>query len=156
MEDDRRIDAPLMRTGAGVLGNIGGQVAQMSVPVGGLLGRTAGVLGKTAAPYLAAGARGGSFAAIQPMGVGENRGWEAGKGALLAAGGQGVANLTAGAARGAVSRMEPSARQLAEKASDMGIRVGMPQLSQNPMVRTVASQLDRLPFSGASKRSANN
>lgn len=62
VEQDRVIDAPLMRTGGGVLGNIAGQAAQMSLPVG-RLSNAAGLLGKGAAPYVGAATRGAAFTA---------------------------------------------------------------------------------------------
>jgi hypothetical protein len=52
--------------------------------------------------------------------------------------------------------MEPVAAQLAQKAEGYGIDLGLPALSDNPLVRTVASQMERLPFSGATKRAKAN
>jgi hypothetical protein len=52
--------------------------------------------------------------------------------------------------------MEPAAANLARKAESYGLNLGLPALSDNPLVRTAASQMERLPFSGATKRARAN
>jgi hypothetical protein len=147
-------DAPLMDTGAGMGGNIGGQVAQMLVPVGGEA-KGAALLGK-AAPYVASGLRAAGLQAAQPMVTGQNRGMEALKSGLLGVAGQGLNTAGAAAGRGLISRLEPVSRDLAQHASDLGMKLGIGQLSDNPLVRTVTSQMERLPFSGSTSRAKAN
>jgi hypothetical protein len=147
-------DAPLMASGAGMAGNIGGQIDQMLVPVGGEA-KAASLLGK-AAPYVASAARAASFQAAQPMVTGQDRSTEAGKAGLFGAGGALLNKAGAEAGKGVISRMEPMARDLAQGASDLGMKLGLGQLSDNPLVRTVASQMERLPFSGATSRAKAN
>jgi hypothetical protein len=156
VEEDRRIDAPLMRTGGGVLGNVSGQIAQTSIPLGRLGQVGSRAIPRGAVPYVSAAGRGGAFSATQPVGVGESRAENTAQGAALGAGGQAVASGTKALSAGAASRMDAASKALALKADQMGIRLGVPQLSENPMVRTVASQLERLPFSGAGGRGKSN
>jgi len=155
-DETRRLDAPLMHTGGGFIGNVAGQATQMAVPVpAGVAMKGASMLGRLA-PYAGAAARAGLFSAEQGVGTGESRLANGTKGAALGVAGQGVANAASAVARGAISRMEPVAAALAQKAEGYGIKLGLPSLSDNPLVRTAASQMERLPFSGAGKRAAAN
>lgn len=151
----RRLDEPLMH-GAGLAGNIVGQTAQIAIPVpAGVAAKGASLLGR-AAPYAGAAARSGLFSAAQGTVGNESRLANGGLGALAGAGGQAINAAGAGLARGAISRMEPAAANLARKAEGYGLNLGLPALSDNPLVRTVASQMERLPFSGATKRARAN
>lgn len=80
VEEDRKLDAPLMRTGGGVLGNVGGQITQMAVParIPGM-----GAVPSAARPFVDSAVRAGAFRATQPMGVGENRALAAAQDAAL-------------------------------------------------------------------------
>lgn len=154
VDETRRLEAPLMDTGAGTVGMIGGQVAQMAIPVGGGV-RAASYLGR-AAPYAAAAARAGGLAALQPMATGQDRATETAKAAAMGAAGQGVAAAGGALARGAVSRLDSASAGLARAAEGYGIKLGLPNLTQNPLARTAMSQMERLPFSGASSRANAN
>lgn len=154
IERQRQLDAPLMADGAGMVGNIAGQAAQMAIPVGGAA-RMASIAGR-AAPYVGAATRAGVFGGAQGVGMGETRAGNAGTSAAFGAAGQGVASAAGGLARGIASRMAPADRALLQTADDAGLRFGAGQVSQNPLVRTMASQMDRLPFSGAGKRAGQN
>lgn len=156
IDEDRRLDAPLMATGGGLVGNIAGQAAQIAVPIPGAAAIKATSWAGKAAPLVGSAARAGGFAATQGVGTGETRAGNAGEGALWGAGGQVVASGLSSAARGVASRMEPVAAALARYADSMGFRLGLPQLSENPVVRTIASQMERMPFSGAGSRNAGN
>src|SRR5690606_14647329 len=152
----REQDAPLMDTGAGLAGNIVGQTAQIAAPIpGGVAAKGASMLGR-AAPYAGAAGRAAVFSGAQGTVGDESRLGNAAVGAAAGAAGQGLASGGSALARGAVSRLEAPARRLAQQADQVGIRLGLPNLSENPLVRTVASQMDRLPFSGASKRNKAN
>lgn len=150
----RRLDAPLMDTGAGLAGNVIGQVAQMAVPLGG--GARAAAMFGRAAPYAGAATRGALFGGAQGTVDGESRTDNAVVGGLAGLVGQGIASGSGAVARGAVRRLEAPAQRLAEMADSVGIRLGLPQLSENQFIRTVANQLERLPFSGATKRNRAN
>ena len=150
VDERRRLDADLMDTGAGLTGNIAGQVGQLFIPAG-AAAKSLSYAGKGAG-LLRAAAASGAFSATQPVGTGESRAQNVAIGAALGAGGEKLATGVGALARGAKSRLDPVARQLADKAEQYGIKLGVPDLSQNPLVRTVASQMERLPFSGATAR----
>ena len=154
VDEDRQIDEPLMRTAGGNLGYVGGQAAAMAIPLGSA-GRVLGMAGK-AAPYIASAGRSAAFAGTQPVGTGETLAGNMAEAGAAGVVGQGIAHGTGAAARGAVSRMEPVARGLAQKADQLGLHLGMGQISDNPLVRTAVSQMERLPFSGASARNRAN
>lgn len=141
----RARDEALMNSGWGLAGNIGGQALQMAVPLGSG-GKVASVLGR-AAPYVNAGLRGAAFAGLQGTVGDESRAQNAAVGGLLGAAGQGAADLVGRAARGV--DMDAVTRGLLGKADEIGLRLNAGQLTENPMLRTVVSQMERLPFSGA-------
>lgn len=146
-----RIEAPLMSDGWGMAGSIAGQTAQIMAPVGG----AATALGR-AAPYAAAAGRAGAFSALQPMQEGQSRLVEGGKGATLGLAGQGIASGVGALAQGGRRALEPGIAGLINKAEDFGIKLGAGQVSQNPLIRTMVSQMERLPFSGAGTRARAN
>jgi hypothetical protein len=150
---DATQDAPLMR-GAGLAGDVVGQIAQMAVPVGGEA-KAASLLGR-AAPIVAGAAKAAAFQGLQPLQTGQNRAV-----GMLEAGGAGAAGAALGKAAAAAKTgltplLDPVAQRLAQKATSLGMRLSPGQLSDNPLVRTAASQLERLPFSGATARNKAN
>lgn len=156
IEQRRAQDAPLMESGAGMAGNIVGQGLQMAVPVpAGAALKATSWAGK-AAPYVGAAARAGVFGGAQGVAGGESRLTNAGQGAALGIAGQGIASSAGALGRGAIQRADPYTAQLADKAKQFGIKLGVPNISENPLVRTVASQMERLPFSGAGGRFRGN
>lgn len=144
----RERDAPLMDTGAGLTGNIAGQIAQLSIPTG----NQVTIPGK----MLAAAAQGAGFAGIQPVGTEDSRAGNMLAGGALGAVGQGIASGGSRLAQGMVSRLDDTSRGLAQTADDIGMRLSAGELSRNPGVRNIASQLGRLPFSGERARAAAN
>jgi hypothetical protein len=156
VQRDRELDAPLMATGAGQVGNIVGQGLQMAVPVPAAAALKATSWAGKGAPYLAAATRAGIFGALQPAANGESRAGRAAQSAMLGVAGQGIASASGALARGAARRLDPYARNLAGKAQQLGIKLGVPSMSENPLIRTAASQMERLPFSGAGKRFRQN
>jgi hypothetical protein len=165
-----------MSTGGGMLGNIGGQVAQMALP-GSMLGKVGAVanagnkltqlaqgtgmlanVAKVATnPIAQAAAGGASFAATQPVLSDETRGGNMLVSALGGAAGQGVASGVGALARPAKAALSPTLQALATKAEQMGIPVSAAQLSDSKFVQTLASTLEKLPFTGAQQsRNAQN
>lgn len=143
--DRRQLDAPLMDTGAGMAGNIAGQVAQMAIPVGS--GARLASLGGRAAPYIGAAGRAAAFASAQPIVQGENRATEALKSGALGVAGQGVASGLGRLGSGAIA--SKSAQDLMAAAERAGIRLTPAQLSDSSFMKTVSSALNRLPLTGA-------
>lgn len=139
IDEANQRDKALMGTGGGLVGNIGGQVAQVAIP---------GTAALKVLPKVAgAAASGGLFAASQPVQQGDTRLGNTAQGAAFGAGGQAVASgVSALAKRGAAS---PQVQALYEKARAAGIPVNMAQLSDSRFLKTLQSTLERLPLTGA-------
>lgn len=153
--ENAKLDASLMNTGAGITGNIGGQVAQMIVPGGAALKGAKAVGAVKSAPYLAAALSGGAYAASQPVVGDQSRAGNAAFGAAAGLGGQAVGAGLARVAKGASDTISPATKALFEKAKAAGIPVTAAQLSDSRFVKALASVVDRLPWSGAAKRQAS-
>jgi hypothetical protein len=136
-------DAPLMKTGAGMGGNVFGQILQMAAP-GAALGKVA-----AAAPYISSAAQAAGFAATQPVLEGDSRLQNAAVGGALGAAGQGVASLAGKGISALSSKVSPEVRALYDKAMQAGIPVNAAQLSDSRVMKTLQSTLERIPFTGA-------
>lgn len=153
VDERARLDKPLMETGAGLTGNILGQVGPMFVP-GAALGKVGAVKNLAAAvpklaPFVGAAASGGGFSAAQPVLSGDSRLENAGYGALTGAVGQGAAALAGKVASGAKDAISPQVRALAEEAERRGIPVSLAQLSDSGFLKQLQSVIEKLPFTGA-------
>lgn len=147
----RELDAPLMRTGAGQVGNITGQVAQAVVIPGG-----AAVRGATLAPKLAVAAgQGAVFAGSQPVADGESRGENVALGAGLGTVGQGVASGLGRIANGAKARMPEAVQTSIDLARRAGIPLNVSQVTDSLPIKAAAAASKWLPFSGAGKAARN-
>lgn len=73
IDEARRLDAPLLATGAGQLGNFAGNAAQVAIPAFGPLRATA--VGRALLPSTIAGntALGAAFGGLEPVATGESR-----------------------------------------------------------------------------------
>lgn len=145
----RRIDAPLMDTGAGVLGDISGQVGQVLTPLTDAA-KLVSYSGR-GAPLLKSALQQGAFGFTQPVASDQSRLQNGATAALFGLGGQMLTSGTGALAAGARSQLSKPLAQLAQKAEAFGIPLGVPQISNNSLLRTAASQMERLPFSGGRK-----
>lgn len=122
VDEARHLDAPLMKTGGGIAGNIVGNVA--ATVLGGRALQGAGALAKSqmlaragqavAAPagYRQAAATGAALAGAQPVATGDSRALNTAVGALGGAGGQAVAS---GVSRVISPRVAPGVRELMDE-----------------------------------------
>lgn len=146
-----RRDAPLMRTGPGAVGNVGGYVAQTLLPAG-----VASDIGTAAPkllgnPYVQDALVNGAMGLAAPVETGGSR---------LAQGGLGAAAGAAGRMfmEGARSLVGPAwqyakngVADLAQKAMDeYGIPLRASDVSPSPVLHGVQAGVDMLPFSGSS------
>lgn len=143
-------DEALAGSKGGLVGNIAGQVAQMAVPVG-AAAKGLSFAGK-AAPYVGAALRSGVFAGSQPVVTGETRLGNAAEGAAWGAAGQGISQGAGRLAKGAKDKIAPEVAALYKKAQQAGIPVHFSQLSDSKFVKTLASTLSYLPFSGGAAK----
>lgn len=155
-QQDAALDAPLMNTTGGKLGNLAGNVALTAIPVGGatsavargvtraatVLPRALGAATRFAAPAVAAATTGAATGAIQnPADM--QQGAEIG--ALAGAGGDLVGRAITRAAGGVIARgVTPEARAL----MDQGVNVPFWQAQQSPMIRGIAERAKGLPIVG--------
>jgi hypothetical protein len=148
IDESRQNDAALMDTTAGFLGNVGGQVAQtVAVPVGG----AATLTGKLGVAAL----QGGAYAGAQPTATGESRALNAGLGAGLSAGGQGIASGLGRLAQGAKNRLPEAVQQSIELARRAGIPLNVAQVTESAPIKAAQAVTKWLPFSGAGKAARN-
>lgn len=136
-------DAPLMRSGGGLVGNIAGQAAQFSIP-GGAIGRAATLSGNVAR----SAALGAALANTQPLGTGQSRLTST---ALGAAGGAAGELLAAGVGKAATAvseKIDPAVKKLADRARELGIPLRAEQVSGSRPLAGVSAALDAVPFAG--------
>lgn len=146
VDREAQLQAPLMNTGAGQAGVVAGNVALWANPV--TVGpRAVTVPGK----ILGASAGGAAIGGIQPTQTGESRLANAGEGALWAAGGQGVASGLGLLGR-KIPRPDVEKRAAIRYGDSIGVRLSAGELADNGMMRNVANQMERLPFSGGRAR----
>jgi hypothetical protein len=162
-DEQRRLDAPLEHTGAGIAGNVAGGVAQFAVPgMGGealgakiatKLGTNPGALQAANAIYRITkpAAVGAGFGATSPVGTGETRAGNAGMGALAGEAGQILGNAGSSVLRAGEDALSKGARMGADIAAKYKIPLSMPQTSGGFM-GWLGSTLDKMPFSGAQER----
>lgn len=141
-------DAPLMQTGAGAIGNVAGQAAQMAVPIGGL-----GVLGK-AAPFVRAAITSGAVAGAQPVTGDESRLENTAIGAGAGAAGQGIASGLSKLAQASAPALSDATQKGIQLLHDAGVPLHFSQLTDSKFAKTAASAANYLPFSGGSKAAA--
>lgn len=156
IDERAELDRPLMNTGAGLAGNIGGQVAQMLVPAAGATAvgakiATAVPKVATAIPYASAATQAGGFAALQPVETGDTRLGNTALAAAMGPVGQGIASGLSRVAKGASDLIAPNIRALYEKAIAQGIPIRLDQLGDSKFLKTLASTLQKIPGTGAQR-----
>lgn len=150
----KRMDAPLMETGAGLAGNITGYGVQMLSPATVMRG-TAGaraLLPTTVSGNAAAGAT--MAAATQPMADGDFRLENAAWGGAFGAGGAALAKGVGALAGRAKDAIPDNVRELYEAAKARGIELTPAQLSDSRFLKFAQSMLRSVPFTGAQGRHA--
>lgn len=136
VDEARRLDKPLMRTGAGVAGNIAGNLAMVAP--------TAFVPG--ANTYTGAGLVGGIAGALQPTAENESRLVNTGLGAGLGVGGQAAGNALGRVLRPVAPRLGPEEQALAQAAQREGIPLTAGQATGSRPLKTVESVFENLPL----------
>jgi hypothetical protein len=144
VDEAARLDAPLMRTGGGITGNIAGQAAQFAVPAGAVM------TGAKLAPRLARGAAlGAAIANTQPVTGDQSRLGNTAAGAIGGAAGEGIAAGIGRVAAGSSNKISPAVKTLADKARNKwGIPLRAEQVTQSNPMQSVSAGLDMIPFSG--------
>jgi hypothetical protein len=136
IDEAKSLDAPLMNTGAGVAGNIVGNVAALAPAA-----LVPGVNTLTGA-----GLVGGALGMAQPVATGESRALNTALGAGLGVAGQGVANAVGRAVRPVQSTLPKELAPLAAKAEAAGIPLTAAQKTGSRPLAITESVLENLPF----------
>lgn len=144
----REIDAPLMQTGGGFIGNVAGQATQIAAPIPG--GAALSVGGRLA-PYLASAGRAAAFGGMQGTVDGESRAVNAAQEGALGFAGQGIADAGGALAKRAASRLPETVRESIQLARQAGIPLRADQVTQSAPLRAAAAVTKWLPFSGAGR-----
>lgn len=139
IDDSRQLDAPLMRTGAGVAGDVAGTLATTLIPGGGIakgaealnLGRTALAARALVNPttYRAAAAAGAAQGALQPVATGESRLQNAALGAATGTVGQAAANTIGRIAQPLKRALKPEDAKAVDTLTDAGVPLDAAQRS---------------------------
>lgn len=139
-------DVPLMNTGAGMAGNIVGNVAA-TLPALGIPG---------ANTYTGAAALGGVMGALQPTAEGESRGFNAGIGAAGGLAGQGIGNAMAKALRPVQSSLNPEMQRLVQVAAKEGIPLDAAAQTGSKPLQVANAVFENLPFTAGSQAAQNS
>lgn len=136
VDESRKLDAPLMGTGSGQVGNFVGNVvpaiATMRIP---------GIN-----TYTGAALSGGAFGALQPVSGNESRALNTLGGGAAGLIGQGLGNLISRAIRPVRSTLPAAEQALAEEASRRNIPLTAAQLTGSRPLQITESVMENLPF----------
>jgi len=147
VDEARRLEAPLMATAGGKVGNFLGQANQMMALPG--IGGASRVM-----PYINAALQGAGFEAAQDVGSGESRAGKSVAGGLLGIAGQGVAHSAGALAGRAKDALNPVVQESIELAKRAKIPLHLSQVTDSKALKATTSALNYLPFSGAQKAGA--
>jgi len=143
VDERKRLDAALMKTGAGTAGNLLTNI--------GMAAGTAFIPG--ANTLTGAALTGAAINGLQPLSADQSRLSEIGLGAATGLGGQAAANVIGRALKPVQAFQTPAEAELVKKAQAMGIPLNAAQLTGSKPLRWIDSALDNLPFT-AEKQAA--
>lgn len=141
VDEAKRLDAPLMNTTAGKVGNFAGAAAG-AVPLAMIPG---------ANTLVGASLVGAGVGATQPTATGESRAENAALGAAGGFVGQGAANLVGRALRPVQGQLSPPLQDLAKKAAEQGIPLTPAQLTGSKPLKIIEAVMENLPFTAGAQ-----
>lgn len=149
IDETRRMDAPLMSTGAGLTGNIVGQVTQIAAPVPGSASLRVAQGTSKLGRLVHSGATAGAYGATQPVAAGESRAGNAATSAALGGIGHGLAAGSRAVATRATNALAEPIRDSIELAKRAGIPLNLSQVTESAPLKAAQAVTRWLPFSGA-------
>lgn len=129
-------------------GKVAGEVGLTALPMSKVGGAT------TLARAGRAGLAGAAYGGLQPVVDGESRGGNAALGGLLNMGGQVIGEGLLKSGQQAAKAVAPELRKAYEYAKAQGINLTPAQLSDSQFLKRLVGMADKLPFSGAAARNA--
>lgn len=157
--EERELTAPLMDTGAGMAGNIGGNVAMALAPGGALVragkamnsARVAAAGRQILNPTTLRGAavQGAAISGAQPVVEGESRGMNAALGAGLSAGGLGLVRGAGALVSGVGTKLNPQQAEVARRASEVGLELSPGEATGSRALRIAEAGLGSTPGGAA-------
>jgi hypothetical protein len=159
IDNTRRLESPLMSTGAGLAGNIAGTIASTAIPAGVLgagaraagMTRTAAVLGQVVNPtsLKAALGTGAALGALQPTGKNDSRLLNAGLGAAGSALGYGASKLVGRIANPVQSVPKPSYEKAVDVLREADVPIDAAQATGSSRLASVKRLLTDNPLTNA-------
>lgn len=136
IDESRSLDAPLMNTGAGMVGNFVGNAVPALLTM-----RIPG-----ANTYTGAGVTGGTMGFLQPVATGESRTLNTGGGVVTGVLGQGLGNMIGRVFRPVRSELPAAEQKLAQEATRRGIPLTAGQQTGSRPLQIADSVMENLPF----------
>lgn len=156
VDETNRLDAPLMNTTAGALGDLAGNVGMMVLPAAGIgkaaelagMARTASAAGTFVNPGTLQGAAavGALQGAAQPVGTGDSRVLNTGIGALGGAAGQAVARGVGMIAQPVQNALSAGGAKAVQVLQDAGVPLDAAQQSGSAVLGKLKTLLGDNPF----------
>jgi len=152
IDEAKRLEAPLMNTGAGIAGNIAGNVGMMAAP-GAAVAKIAAPLGYARAAaagqafvnpttYLGAAGASAVQGAIQPVGSDDSRLLNTGLGLVAGGAGQGVVNTLGRIAQPVQNALDPIRQKAVNALQAAGVPLNLGQVTGSPMWNRISSALN--------------
>lgn len=141
VDEAKKLDKPLMQTGAGIAGNIAGNAA--------LFAPTAMIPG--ANTYTGAALLGAGAGALQPVATGDSRALNTGFGAGAGVAGQAIGNTLGRVLRPVASKLGPEQEALALAAAKEGIPLTAGQRTGSRPLQITESVMENLPLTSGSQ-----
>lgn len=164
IDEAKRLDAPLMNTGAGIAGNLAGNVAMTVLP-GSVVAKGAQGLGmaRTAlaarafvnpATYAGAAGAGATVGALQPVATGDpDHLMNAGLGAVGGVVGQGVVNGIGRLVQPIKNALDPIRQKAIDTLQSAGVPLDLAQVTGSPTLNRIRSVLNDNPFTAGAQAS---
>lgn len=146
IDEAKERDAPLLKTTAGTVGNVLGNVATAAPTI----------LIPGANTYVGATALGASLGALQPVASDESRATNTLLGAAGGLGGRAIAGAVGRAVKPVRSNLNEPLQELAGKAEQYGIPLNAAQKTGSRPLKIIDSVLDNLPFTADSQAAAKS
>jgi hypothetical protein len=156
VDESKRLDAPLMATKAGTVGNIAGNVATTMIPLGGMakLGVTGAGALLNPTTYKAAVAAGALSGLLQPVGTGDNRAGNVALGAVTGLGGNAAVNTVGRIAQPIANTLGPMASKAINTLQGAGIPLDAAQQTGSPFLNAMKSSFYDNPFTRGTQQAA--